>query len=289
MKTPSLLQRLTTLQIALGVSVAIHAALLTVRFVDPEGFNRLLQDSPLEVILVNARTEDNERPDKPQAIAQRNLAGGGDADKGRATSPLPYTALTQIGDDLEQAQRKMDSMQQQQTQLLAQVRNQLATLPTPDLRQSSESAEQQDQEEKRRQLQKMLAEIETRINEENARPRKRYVSPATMERVDAVYYDALRRKIEDKGTQSFPEYQGKKLYGELIMIITVNYDGRVLGTEIVQSSGRPMLDGRAEAITRAAGPFGRFSPAIRQQADQLAIVAHIKFTRNQTLEANLVR
>jgi periplasmic protein TonB len=56
------------LQLALGVSFAVHAALLTVRFVDPEGFNRVFQDTPLEVILVNAKSE--ELPEKAMAIAQ---------------------------------------------------------------------------------------------------------------------------------------------------------------------------------------------------------------------------
>ncbi|MDB5930776.1 MAG: TonB family protein, partial [Polaromonas sp.] len=51
MKPPS------TLQIALGVSIAAHAALLTVRLVDPERFNRVFQDTPLEVILVNSKSD----------------------------------------------------------------------------------------------------------------------------------------------------------------------------------------------------------------------------------------
>jgi len=38
------------------VSIAAHGALLLVRFVDPEGFNRVFQDTPLEVILVNSRS-----------------------------------------------------------------------------------------------------------------------------------------------------------------------------------------------------------------------------------------
>lgn len=92
MNIASTLRRLSTLQIALGLSIAIHALLLTVRFVDPERFDRVFQDTPLEVILVNAKS--GERPDKAQAIAQASLAGGGDAAKGRATSPLPYSALT---------------------------------------------------------------------------------------------------------------------------------------------------------------------------------------------------
>lgn len=282
MNIASTLRRLSTLQIALGLSIAIHALLLTVRFVAPERFDRVFQDTPLEVILVNAKS--SERPDKAQAIAQASLAGGGDAAKGRATSPLPYSALTSIGDDLEEAQRRMDQMLEQQTQLLAQVRQQLAVLPRPDPRKASEHADNQAQEEKRRQLVKLLAEIEKRINEENARPRKRYISPATREEVYAVYYDALRRKIEDKGTQNFPEQGGKKLYGELVMIVTVNHDGRVLDTEVAQGSGNRQLDRRAEAIARAAGPFGHFGPAMRAKADQIAVVSRFKFTREQTLE-----
>jgi len=285
MKKPAFLLRFTTLQLALGVSIAVHAALLSVRFIDPESFNRVFQDTPLEVILVNAKS--NEKPDKAQAIAQSSLAGGGDAAKGRATSPLPYSALTAVGDDFEEAQRKMDAMQEQQTQLLAQLRRQLATMPVPDPRKPSLSTEAQAQEEKRRQLVKLLAEIEKRINEENARPKKRYISPATREEVYAVYYDALRRKVEDKGTENFPEQAGKKLYGELTMIVTINHDGRVLGTEIVQGSGNSLLDRRAEAIARAAGPFGTFNAEMRAKADQIAVVSRFKFTRDQTLETTV--
>ena len=285
MKLPVFLQRLSVLQLALGVSVIVHAAILSVRFVDPESFNRVFEDTPLEVILVNAKS--NEKPDKAQAVAQSSLAGGGEAAAGRATSPLPYSALTAVGDDLEDAQRKMDSMMQQQTQLLAQLRKELAHLPPPDPRPTSQNADNQVQEEKRKQLLKVLAEIEKRVNDENARPKKRYISPATREEVYAVYYDGLRRRVEDKGTENFPDVNGKKLYGELIMIITVNHDGRVLETEIAQSSGNKLLDRRAEAIARAAGPFGHFGPAMRGKADQIAVVSRFRFTRDQTLETDL--
>ncbi|WP_042428639.1 energy transducer TonB [Comamonas granuli] len=285
MKLAAFLARFSTLQLTLGVSAALHAAILSVRFVDPEGFNRVFQDTPLEVILVNAQSD--QKPEKAQAIAQRALAGGGDADKGRATSPLPYSALTAIGDDFEEAQRKTDALQEQQNQLLAQLRKEIAALPLPDPHKSAQSAQQAAEQERRRQLIKMLAEIEKRINEENARPKKRYISPATREEVYAVYYDQLRRKVEDKGTVNFPEYGGKKLYGELVMILSVNHDGRVLGTEIVQGSGNPRLDRLAEAIAVGAGPFGAFNAQMRQKADQIAVVSRFKFTRDQTLETSV--
>jgi protein TonB len=71
------------------------------------------------------------------------------------------------------------------------------------------------------------------------------------------------------------------------MIVTVNFDGRVLDTEVVQSSGLAILDRRAQAIARGAGPFGKFSPEMRRQADQIAVVSRFKFTRDDTLETKL--
>ena len=285
MKLPAAFRSMSTLTLTLGVSIAIHAVLLTVRFVAPEQFNRVFQDTPLEVILVNAHTQ--ERPEKSQAIAQAALAGGGDAAKGRATSPMPYSALTAIGDDFEERQKKLDSLQEQQAVMLTQVRKQLSSMPQFDPREAANQRDREQQDEKRKQLIKLLAEIEKRINEENARPKKRYISPATREEVYAVYYDGLRRKVEDKGTENFPEHAGKKLYGELVMVLTVNHDGRVVETEIVQGSGNRQLDTRAQAIARAAGPFGHFGPAMRARADQIAVVSRFNFTREQTLETNV--
>jgi protein TonB len=238
------------------------------------------------VILVNAKT--NEKPDKAKAIAQTSLAGGGDAEQGRATSPLPPSALTDFGDtNEEETARKLETLHEQQTLLLAQVKRELAAMPPPDPSQAAAKTDQMEREEKRRQLVKILAEIERRINQENARPKKRYISPAAREEVYAVYYDALRHAIEDKGTENFPQFAGKKLYGELTMIVTVNHNGRVLDTEIVESSGNRTLDRQAAAIARSAGPFGNFSPAMRRQADQILVVSRFKFTRDETLEASI--
>ena len=272
------------LALALLLSLAVHAVLLTVRFVAPEQFNRVFKDTALEVILVNAQSQ--ERPEHAQAIAQANLAGGGDVAQGRATSPMPYSALTRIGDDFEERQRQIDALQERQTTLLTQLRQRLAALPEFDPREAAQQQAREQQEQKRKQLLKQLAELEKRINEENARPKKRYISPATKEAAYAVYYDALRHKVEEKGTENFPEVGGRKLYGDLIMVLTINHDGRVLETEIVESSGQQDLDRRAQAIAYASGPFGSFTPAMRAQADQIVVVARFSFTRDQVLQAN---
>ena len=271
--------RITTLQVALGLSLAVHAGILTLRFVDPQAFERVLTDTPLEVILVNARS--NEAPVKAQAIAQANLAGGGEAAQGRATSPLAASAEVRLGDTAEDARQRIDQMLQEQMQLLTQMRREAALMP-PD---SGADQGTPEQRERRRQTIKQLAEIEKRINEENARPRKRYVSPATSEAVYAVYYDAMRRKIEDRGTRDFPEVQGRKLYGELTMNVTVDARGRVVEAEVVRPSQSRLLDQRAMAIVRSAAPFGAFTGAMRRETDQIVVTSRFRFTREDGFEA----
>ena len=280
------LRTLSPLQLALGLSLAVHAVLLSVRFVDPQALQRVFQDSPLEVILVNARS--SEPPKKARAIAQASMAGGGSAEQGRATSPLPSAQISHSGDTLEeQTQRQLQAMQQQQNLLLAQLRQQIAALAPTGPRLPQDSPEQVAREEKRRQMVQLLAEIERRINAENARPKKRYVSPATREEVYAIYYDRLRRTIEDRGTQQFPHSAGQKLYGELTMVVTVNHDGQVLSAEVAESSGNRTLDRQAQAIARSAGPFGPFNTAMRARADQIVVVSRFKFTREETLQTRL--
>ena len=282
----SLLAPITPLQWALGISLLVHAGLLTLRFTDPETFNRIFQDKPLEVVLVNARSTST--PNKAQAIAQANLEGGGTLLNGRAASPLPPALINSLGDTLEdQTQPQVKTLQARQQQLLAQVRQQIASLlekkPEPD----TQEAEEQAAEIKKRQLLRQLAEIERRIQEDNTGPKKRYISPSTREEVFALYYDRLRRTVEDKGTSNFPQAGGQKLYGELTMVVTVQHDGQVLNTDIVDGSGNPQLDRYAQAIVRQAGPFGKFSPAMRQQADQIVVVSRFKFTRDDTLETRV--
>ncbi len=147
----------------------------------------------------------------------------------------------------DQEERKIRELKEQQNKVLAQVREKLATMPPPDLQAVNPSKESIERERKRQALVKLLAEIEKRINEENARPRKRYISPSTREEVYAIYYDDLRRKIEDRGTSNFPEAGGRKLYGALTMVITVNHTGKVL--ELPRSL-RPRATPRWTAVRR---------------------------------------
>jgi protein TonB len=279
--------RPSVMQLALAVSVSLHAAVLGVRFVDPEDFNRVFQDTPLEVVLVNARS--TEAPTKAQAIAQANLAGGGEAEAGIATSPLPPSPSEAVGEDQLDTTRSTQILQdqQEQQQLLTKIRRDIAAMPVPDPRKTSTTQAERQQEEQRQQKLRLLAVIEKRINEENARPRRRYISPATREEVYAVYYDKLRHRIEDRGTANFPTLNGHKLYGELTVNLTIDARGHIVDSEIVHSSNSRFLDQRALAIATSAAPFGNFSEDMKSKADQIVVTSRFRFTKADGMQATM--
>lgn len=283
----ALWKSLSLLQVCLGVSALLHIGLFSFRLVDPEGFNRTFQNTPLEVILVNAGSE--AKPDKAQALAQQNLAGGGEADKGRATSPLPPSPDNEVGDALEQTARMIEQMQAEQQQLLTQVRQELAALPPPQPRAPTDAHQAQSEEERRRQLTKLLAELEKRIFDENAKPKKRYLSPATLKSADALYYSAFRTRVERAGTEHFPSANGQKLYGDLVMEVWVERNGKIKNAIVTRSSGNRRLDKQAEAIVMAMGLFDPVPPEVSAGHDLLLISSRFRFTRDAGLEATTVQ
>ena len=167
------------------------------------------------------------------------------------------------------------------------VRREIAALPPPDPRREGSGLAARDQDEQRRRLLQLLAEIEKRVNEDSAAPKKRYISPATREAVYALYYDSLRRRVEARGTRDFPQQGGQKLYGELTMNVTVDAQGHVVDAEVVRPSRSRLLDAKAVAIVHAAAPFGPFSTAMRAQADQIVVTSRFRFTREDGLETTL--
>ena len=273
----------STLKWALAISLAIHAALLTLRFAAPETFKRVFEDAPLEVILVNARSQESST--KAQALAQANLAGGGQTQSGLiATSPLPPAIQSEDGHDISDLQKKIEALKVQQFKLLTQLRDELTMLSQDSSGESDKSPNKQAKEERRQQLSRQLAQIEKSAQEINGAPRKRYISPATREVAYAVYYDKLRRAIETNGTQNFPEVGGKKIYGALTMILTIDSRGQLIDTEIARSSGKPLLDNRALAIARNTAPFDAFTAKMRSSADQIVVVSRFRFTRDEVLK-----
>ncbi len=272
---------------ALGVSVAVHAGLVGFRFAAPEAYNRVFQDTPLEVMLVNARSQ--EHPQQAQVLAQVRLAGGGDVPEVRiSSSPLPPAKNADPGMDISAAQKKIEVLKLQQMRLLTQLKDELAVLTRENAGDKTDSPDREARVQRQQQLARQLAQIEQRVDQTQGAARKRYISPATQEVVYAIYYDKMRRTIEYQGTLNFPEASGEKLYGQLTMVITVDSQGQLLSTEVARSSGQPLLDERAVAIVRHAAPFGTFNRKMRAQADQIVVVTRFNFSRDDTLATRML-
>lgn len=278
------------LAIAIGCSLLFHALLLSVRFLSPEALRVAPFDPGLAVILVNAQHDT--APLQADALAQANLDGGGNADAGRARSPLPDLGRILDGTQVERQQQRVAELERLQRKLLTQASAQRAD-SVPDGREVDRpSIDGRDVRsvEEIQDVARREAEIARDIANYTKRPLKIQLTPSTREVSYALYYTALQKKIEQTGTLNFPQQDGRKMYGELIVYIPVAEDGGLYekegGPRIERSSGNAALDAAAIAIVRRAAPFGRFPSTLAKdgRARVWEIIARFSFTRDQMLE-----
>ncbi len=279
--------------IAITFSVLAHAALLAVRFVAPDAFKLQPADPGLEVILVNAKHA--KRPIKADAIAQANLDGGGQADAGRSKSPLPDMRKSEDGDSLKAMQKKIAEYEAVQQNLLTRARNTNYRAPPVTEKDKPDPARSgNDLLESSKAIARATAEISTVIEEQNKRPKKTFISPSTQEVGYAMYYKAMQKRVEEIGTLNFPQVNGRKLYGEMILEIPVFQDGTIYvkdgGVVVKKSSGNPALDKAALAIVRRSAPFGKFPPNMlsSDKDDVWIVITRFNFTREEVLRSTNV-
>ena len=280
------------MMVAIAFSVVAHAALLAVRFVAPDAFKIEPADPGLEVILVNAKHAN--KPLKADALAQANLDGGGQADAGRSKSPLPDMRKQESGDSLKAMQRKIAEYEEKQQNLLTRARDtNYKAPPVTEKDKPDPTRTGADALDSSKAIARATAEISTLIEDQNKRPKKTYITPSTQEVGYAMYYKAMQKRVEEVGMLNFPQVDGRKLYGELVVYIPIFQDGTIYlkdgGVRIEKSSGNPALDKAALAIVRRAAPFGRFPPNMlsSDKDDLWVIITRFKFTRDEKLETNL--
>jgi protein TonB len=281
-----------SLTIAVAVSVLLHAALLAVRFVAPAAFHLEPTDPGLEVILVNAKHAN--APLKADALAQANLDGGGTSDTGRSKSPLPDARKIETGESVSAARRRIAELEQLQQNLLTKIqKSHVSAAPQTDRVKPDPNPTGTDLVDSSKAIARSVAEITQEIEDQNKRPRKTFISPSTREVGYAMYYKTMQKRIEEVGTLNFPQQNGRKLYGQLVIFIPVYQDGTIYqqegGVRVHTSSGNPELDKAALAIVRRAAPFGRFPQNMRSndRDDLWVIVTTFRFTREDRMEANM--
>lgn len=272
------------LWIGLAASLLLHVVFLAVSFRFPD-VTRAFEDKGLDVILVNSKSA--HRPTHAQALAQSNLDGGGHTEQDRrARTPLPASTRQQSGSELEQAERRVQSLEAQQRRLLAKNRSKGPTVNTGSEAQPepSRSLSGRDLASNALAMARLEGEIARDTDDYNKRPRVKQLGTRAEEFRFARYIEDWRIKVERVGTLNYPEAARGKLYGSLRLSVRIRSDGSVETVEIGRSSGHKILDDAARRIVTMAAPYAAFPPEIRKDFEILEITRIWNFTNTNTLE-----
>jgi len=268
------------LVMALTVSIGLHITILAIRFVDSELARVRSTDPPLDIILVNAKSET--RPGKPEALAQANLDGGGTSERGRRTSPLPNSFEMRDGDALQEARKSVQQLEEEQKRLLTALKDSLQLRPSPRREAASDAQQSGSVDEQTKQLlARSQAEISKQISDYQKRPRKHHYMPSTSEFRYARYFEDWRARVEKVGNENYPPEARGRYYGSLRMTVAIRKDGSVVDTILEKSSGSPVLDRAARRIVMQAAPYSPFPPDIAKDTDILEITRTWIFTNDQ--------
>lgn len=276
-----------TLSAAIGISVAVHAVMLSVHFAYPDALTHTTEHA-LDVVLVNSKH--SQRPEQAQAKAQSNLdAGGNTEQEHRATTPLPPSPHSKEGNDLVSAQQRVAQLEALQRQMLTQLKSKKAvsaseqqTDPLP----VQPTVSGMDLANRALAVARLEAQIDRQYDEYNKRPRKKFIGTRTSEYLPAQYIEDWRLKVERVGNLNYPEAARGKFYGSLLIYLEINQDGELLRAEVQRSSGQKVLDDAALRILRLAAPFGKFSNDMRQQFDVLAFARTWTFSQADQLSTS---
>ncbi len=253
--------------LALGASLLIHAIFLSFRWGIGEITNRRL-NTPLSVVLVNASHPNP--PQKVDKLAQADLQGGSNS----IDQDVTAVHRARLG-----PQAQLEVLEKQQKQMLARMANEKAR---------SSGRNSGDEQHLVSQLNSLEAELAKRMQLDGRGLRRKILTGSSTKAVAfAQYYDAMRQKIEAYGSTFFPRANGRPLYGSLVIVVSVDAQGRITnnaagndGLSIGRSSGNPELDRQALAIVRASAPFGAFPLEMRNQIDVLDWISTFEFMRD---------
>jgi protein TonB len=274
------LERNDALVYTLLVAIGIHALVLL-----GTGFERGPAPPPperlLEIMIVRPQAPAPTPPEHADALAQVSQEGG-------ALEQSPEAPLTPSGPPLleEAPTPPLEPDEPPAEEVLTEPETAAPTEapaeapPRPRKAVSAASLLASTQLE----IDRLTAEIDRRSRSNSAPTRRKSVNASTREYRYAAYLEAWREKVERVGNLNYPdEARRRKLYGDLILHVSVRADGSLEKVRVVRSSGFPVLDEAAVRIVKLASPFAPFPPEIGKDTDVLDITRTWQFTSSNRL------
>ena len=118
---------------------------------------------------------------------------------------------------------------------------------------------------------RMEAQISRQTEEYNKRPRKKNIGARAEEYRFAQYVEDWRLKVERIGNLNYPDGARGRVYGSLVLTVSIKADGSLDKIEVDRSSGYQILDRAAERIVKMASPYAGFPANIKRDTDILVI------------------
>jgi protein TonB len=273
---------------ALVLSLLVHAAVLFgIAFKVPKTPALPDDRKALEVVLVNAKSQ--AAPQKPDALAQHNLDGGGDtSQKRRARTPLPVVRDQKPDAQVELAMRRVEQLEREARELMTQTMPQAPAVETAPVQQKSVAAPEPEAPvrpsateiiQRSFEIARLEGQIARDMDTHQQRPRRRFVGARTQEYRFARYIEDWRQKVQRVGDLNYPQAaRDQRLYGTLVVTVAIKSDGSVERVEVNRPSGERILDDAARHIVRLAAPFAAFPPDIAKDTDVLHITRTWTFT-----------
>jgi len=273
---------------ALGGSLLVHAVVLTIHFA-PFDLSKLAEKGPpLEVALVNAKTA--AKPTKADILAQHHLDGGGntDADR-RAKTPLPVLPMNDPDQQVAVATQRVESLERQTRELMTQLRSAPITAVQQQPVEAPEKSELPTANElmqRTLETMKLEAQIAKDMEAYQKRPKRHFVGARAEEYRFARYVEDWRLKIERVGNLNYPQAaREQKLYGSLLLTVSIKSNGTVENSEVNRSSGSRILDAAAVKIVEMSSPFAHFPADIKRDTDILHITRTWTFAKGDELRS----
>jgi protein TonB len=262
--------------LALALSILLHAVALSIHFKLPDIIRDNYLSQPLEVVLVNSKTR--AKPAKADVLAQANLDGGGNTDENRrAKTPLPVLKDAERSVDAKRAARRVQELEAQQVKMMTRLQAAKSVTVTEQPKAASAAEVQQppvsgqDLATSALAIARMEAQISRQLEEYNKRPRKAFVGSRAEEYRFAQYVEDWRLKVERIGNLNYPDSARGRVYGSLVLTVSIKADGSLDSVEVRRSSGHQILDRAAERIVKMASPYAGFPANIRRDTDILVI------------------
>jgi protein TonB len=131
---------------------------------------------------------------------------------------------------------------------------------------------------------RLAAEISNTIEEQTGTDKILYLNSSTKEFTPAKYMHNWISRVERIGNLNYPDQARRdKLSGTLILDVVIDASGKLIKTDLRQSSGHQILDDAAKRIVKLAAPYPTFPKKLRQEADVIHITRSWEFLNNSSI------